>query len=417
VILVTGLLILNITLTLRNNRILAENGSLQKQAEEVKVSISQFAIVIIHNLDLGLRSYALYRKEKYLFPLQFALRDKDSIMSVVEKTLLSHQYPMKEFYLLRDSINAYASFCSRMLQLFRDNEMAEFYRLSDLDKGYHLWLQYEHFEREAYRFENKINEAARRRYDAAMENDYMIQVLLLLLTAPTLVITAIHTNRKFSFEVKLRQLEEEKAMLLSSQNKMLEEIVAQRTGEIEAQNRILQTQNEEISAQNEEIKVQNEELNTHREALARQNESLVETKRLQLELYTQNLMEKSEMISRIGDELNQFKNRLASDSEQIQKYDSILHFNIVTDDDWEKFKKTFHEVYPNFFASLRYRFPPITASELRLSALIKMNLSLKEAANMLGISNDSVKKSRYRLKKRLGLLDEDSLEEFIGNLV
>ncbi|HEY8938181.1 MAG TPA: hypothetical protein VIM65_23325, partial [Cyclobacteriaceae bacterium] len=52
----------------------------------------------------------------------------------------------------------------------------------------------------------------------------------------------------------------------------------------------------------------------------------------------------------------------------------------------------------------------------RLSALIKLNLSIKEMASMLGISPESVKKSRYRLKRKLGLTENDVLEEFIEKL-
>ncbi|HET9433765.1 MAG TPA: hypothetical protein VFO37_08415, partial [Chitinophagaceae bacterium] len=102
--------------------------------------------------------------------------------------------------------------------------------------------------------------------------------------------------------------------------------------------------------------------------------------------------------------------------EQVQNFSKVLHSTILTDDDWEQFKKAFESVYPNFFATLRFRFVDITAAELRLAALIKMNLSLKEAANTLGISADSVKKSRYRLKKKIVLSEEDSLEEFIRAL-
>jgi len=417
VIVITALLILNIVVTLYNNKIIEANRSLQKQAEDVKVTVSQFAIVIIHNLDLGLRGYALYKKDKYLYPMKFALQDKDSLMNIVERSIVQQNYPTAEFFELRDSINAYSALCLKMLKLFEDNNMSEFYRLSDLDKGYHLWLQYERFARKVYQFENEINENAQRRYQAAMRNNYLIQVLLLLISVPTLLFTAIHTNKKFVFEVKLRELESEKAMLLSSQNKMLEQVVFERTQEIESKNKALQIQYEEITAQNEEITAQNDELNQHREDLALQNEILIESKKQQLELYKRNLMEKSDMIQRISTELEILKNKFSPEQEQIQKFNNILHFNILTDEDWERFKKTFQEVYPGFFANLRYRFPVITASELRLSALIKMNLSLKEAAAMLGISTDSVKKSRYRLKKRLGLMDEESLEEFIRNVV
>jgi hypothetical protein len=133
-------------------------------------------------------------------------------------------------------------------------------------------------------------------------------------------------------------------------------------------------------------------------------------------MYSHNLIEKSEIISRLSDEIESLKANHATDQEQVKNFSKVLNSTILTEEDWEKFKKTFEEVYPNFFGSLRYKFPDVTASELRLSALIKLNLSLKEASNTLGISSESVKKSRYRLKKKIALTEEESLEEFIRNL-
>jgi hypothetical protein len=169
-------------------------------------------------------------------------------------------------------------------------------------------------------------------------------------------------------------------------------------------------------AREEEITSQNGELVRQREELAAQNDALVESKKQQLDLYTQNIMEKSTVISVITKELEVLKNGSSAEQERIVKFNKVLHANILTDDDWDRFKNTFSEVYPNFFAGLRYRFPEITNAELRLSALIKLKLTLKEAAGTLGISVESVKKSRYRLKKKLTLAEEDSLEEFIGKL-
>lgn len=414
---ITTLLVLDVLATRYNNKIIERNRLLQRQAEEIKVTVSQFAIVIIHNVDLGLRGYALFGEEKYLYPMKFAVEDKDSIFNVVEKSLAKQHYPLEEFYRLKDSINAYVSFCFKLKDLFDDNEMEEFLRLGNLDKGYHLWLQYERLAQKIYAFENDINEEAQRKYQAALKNNYLIQVFLLLISVPTLLVTAFHTHKKFVVEVKLRELEAEKATLLTAQNVKLEQTVLERTQEIQEQNRRLQVQHEEITAQNEEITAQNEELHMHREELAAQNTALVESKKQQLDLYTQSLTEKSEIISRISDELELLKNKSSDEWEQVRKFSDILNSHILTDEDWEKFKKTFEEFYPNFFASLRYRFPDITAAELRLSALIKINLSLKEAANALGISAESVKKSRYRLKKKIALTETDSLEEYIRKLV
>jgi len=87
--------------------------------------------------------------------------------------------------------------------------------------------------------------------------------------------------------------------------------------------------------------------------------------------------------------------------------------NIHTDEDWDFFKKAFDEAYPGFFGALRYSYPELTPAELRLSALIKLKLSIKESAAVLGISLESVRKARYRLRKKLMIHEEENLEEFI----
>ncbi|HTJ50896.1 MAG TPA: tetratricopeptide repeat protein [Cyclobacteriaceae bacterium] len=136
----------------------------------------------------------------------------------------------------------------------------------------------------------------------------------------------------------------------------------------------------------------------------------------QLTLYTQSLVEKSEALSRVNLELEQFKSNSSNEDVHIAKIDRILQSNILTNEDWDNFKKAFEDIYPAFFSKLRYKYPDITAAELRLSALIKLNLSTKEIASMLGVLPESVKTSRYRLKKKFGLAEDESAEDFIKNL-
>jgi DNA-binding CsgD family transcriptional regulator len=45
-----------------------------------------------------------------------------------------------------------------------------------------------------------------------------------------------------------------------------------------------------------------------------------------------------------------------------------------------------------------------------------MNMSIKETANLLNIDYNSVKMSRYRIKKKLNLEPETDLVEFIHNI-
>lgn len=65
----------------------------------------------------------------------------------------------------------------------------------------------------------------------------------------------------------------------------------------------------------------------------------------------------------------------------------------------------FVQVHPDFYAHLKKDFPDLSQNELRLCALIRANLNIKEIANLNNVSIDSVKSSRKRLRKSLGILD------------
>lgn len=139
-------------------------------------------------------------------------------------------------------------------------------------------------------------------------------------------------------------------------------------------------------------------------------------KRQRLDNYTRSLVEKSEMIRQVNEELVILQNSLSKEDIHIRKFNEVLSLQILTEEDWESFKLAFEGVHPGFFGKLRYHYPDITVSELRLAALIKLKLSLKESAAMLGISPESVKKSRYRLKKKLEVPDSENVDEFIIRL-
>jgi len=67
----------------------------------------------------------------------------------------------------------------------------------------------------------------------------------------------------------------------------------------------------------------------------------------------------------------------------------------------------------NFYTRLKQKYPDISTNDLKICALIKLNLSIKEMASILNISPDSVKTARHRLRKKLQLNTEDNLTDFI----
>lgn len=80
------------------------------------------------------------------------------------------------------------------------------------------------------------------------------------------------------------------------------------------------------------------------------------------------------------------------------------------------FFSDFEKVYPNFTSTLQKVIPNITSNELKLCALLRMNLSAKEVSEILNITPESVNKARYRLRKKIGLQAKDDLNLFILNI-
>lgn len=75
----------------------------------------------------------------------------------------------------------------------------------------------------------------------------------------------------------------------------------------------------------------------------------------------------------------------------------------------------FVQVHPDFYAHLKNDFPTLSQNELRLCALIRANLNIKEIASLNNVSIDSVKSSRKRLRKSLGIVDSNmDLVDFLS---
>ncbi|HET8736159.1 MAG TPA: LuxR C-terminal-related transcriptional regulator, partial [Pricia sp.] len=59
------------------------------------------------------------------------------------------------------------------------------------------------------------------------------------------------------------------------------------------------------------------------------------------------------------------------------------------------------------------RFPKLTPKDLKLCAYLKMNLSTKEIAPLMGITIRGVEIHRYRLRKKLEMDSSQNLNNFL----
>jgi len=129
------------------------------------------------------------------------------------------------------------------------------------------------------------------------------------------------------------------------------------------------------------------------------------------------LVQKREMLGKIRDDLNGLLKKI--DNEQVsgefKKLLKILGEDNKIDDNWEHFAHHFDKVHTDFLVVLKNRYPALTATELKLCAYLRMNLSSKEIAQLMNISIRGVEIGRYRLRKKLQLSKETNLFEFLLN--
>lgn|GEM_PF-3441986 len=113
------------------------------------------------------------------------------------------------------------------------------------------------------------------------------------------------------------------------------------------------------------------------------------------------------------DSLEKLKTK-ADDSELKHKIDRLIAINEFGNSQWESFKKVFAEIHPHFFEELKHIHPQLTTNDLRHLAFIKLDLSLKEIADITGVSVQAVKMARNRLRKKIGITSP--LTEYVRTL-
>lgn len=84
---------------------------------------------------------------------------------------------------------------------------------------------------------------------------------------------------------------------------------------------------------------------------------------------------------------------------------------------WDEFSFRFTNVYDSFYEKLQDLHPGLNHNDKRLCALIKLNLSSKEIADITKTSIKSVENSRTRLRRKLGLTNtKTELNQYLSEL-
>ena len=142
-----------------------------------------------------------------------------------------------------------------------------------------------------------------------------------------------------------------------------------------------------------------------------QLKELIESKNRELAISTMSIIKKNEFLNSIKEQLNE-----SSVDSQVKSVIRTIDRNINNVDDWKFFENAFNNADKDFLKKVKNVHPELSANDLRLCAYLRLNLSSKEIAPLLNISVRSVEVKRYRLRKKMNLLREDGLTEYIMDL-
>lgn len=143
----------------------------------------------------------------------------------------------------------------------------------------------------------------------------------------------------------------------------------------------------------------------------------LELRSKELTSHTLHLIQKNQLLEELRSKIeNMIKDDKRDQRKELKQVINLITINSNQEKNWADFRIVFERVHEDFFEQLKKQSSSLTASDLRLVALLKMNLSSADISTMLGISPDSLRISRYRLRKKLNLEEGENLSAFIQRL-
>jgi large-conductance mechanosensitive channel len=149
-------------------------------------------------------------------------------------------------------------------------------------------------------------------------------------------------------------------------------------------------------SRNKRIKLENEKL---------EKDMIIKNKELTTNVIY--LLQKNELINSITTRLLKLKGNLKE--ENIRPVQEIIHDlqSIAEKEVWEEFEIRFQSVHEEFYQNLKKKFPDLTPSEIKLAAFLRLNMNTKEIASITNQSVNSLETARYRLRKKLGITNQE----------
>ncbi|MFL9845102.1 helix-turn-helix and ligand-binding sensor domain-containing protein [Flavobacterium rhizosphaerae] len=170
-----------------------------------------------------------------------------------------------------------------------------------------------------------------------------------------------------------------------------------------------------------ESKIKQEQYELEKEIERLKNEQLrvkILTKDKELVNNSLQVAKKNKMLNGIIKRLKEIDTEQMDDKLKLQfnKLQKTIQKELNTDKSWNNLEKHIKNVHFDFLKRLKEKHPTITPREMDLATYLLMNMSTKEIAEIMNISDGGVELARYRLRKKLNLPRKENLTGFLMSI-
>lgn len=168
---------------------------------------------------------------------------------------------------------------------------------------------------------------------------------------------------------------------------------------------------------NKQLKeAENRELSEHLKIETLQNERFqieIDSKNRELTSNTLIIAEKNQALKKLIKEIDILGSKGLLSPKDKNHLTKEIKENLASGDEWQFFKIHFEKVHPDFFTILKDRYPALSENELHLCAYIRIGMSSKQIASMLSVLPETINMARYRMRKKMEVDQDTSLEDFL----
>ncbi|WP_420387088.1 tetratricopeptide repeat protein [Roseivirga sp.] len=128
---------------------------------------------------------------------------------------------------------------------------------------------------------------------------------------------------------------------------------------------------------------------------------------------TLHIIQKNRLLKDLREQITALEKESEMKADVVNKLSVSIDKGFQFDREWEHFQDSFNQVHDDFSVRIKTDYPELTDSEVRLCALIRMGISSKDISTLLGITPESLRVSRHRLKKKLELPSGQKVQEYL----